>query len=296
MTNIAFLGLGAMGSRMAKRLIDAGHRVTVWNRNPNATEPLVEAGAIAAETPRQAAVGADFVIAMVRDDDASRSVWCDAETGAIGGLSDSAVAIECSTLTPQWVRKLADKVAGAGAAFLDAPLAGSRPQAEAGKLIFMVGGTDEHLSSAHPILDSMGGAVHHAGDVGSGATVKLMVNALFGSQLAMMGELIGFAAKSDIDPERAMEIIGSTPVCSLAAKLSAGAMLAGQWMPAFPIDLVAKDFGLAKSSAETVGAQMPLTEATGETYQKAAGAGYAKDNITGIVQLYHEVVPKGETE
>lgn len=288
MTRVAFLGLGAMGSRMAAKLIEVGHDVTVWNRTPDRGGALAAQGATVRSSPRAAAEGAAVVFSMVRDDAASAAVWLDEARGALGGLAAEAVAVECSTLSLEHVRSLAEAFAARGRAFLDAPLAGSRPQAEAGQLIFFVGGPMAALERVRPLLEVMGGAAHHAGEAGAGAAVKLMVNALFGVQLAVLGELIGFAGKAGLDPARAMEILGATPVCSPAAKGAAGAMLAGAFAPAFPIDLVAKDFGLVAQSAQAVAAEVPVSAAAGDVFRQGVAQGLGADNITGIVQLYGE--------
>src|SRR5919198_651892 len=134
MTDIAFLGLGAMGSRMAANVVKAGHRVTVWNRSPKACDPLIAAGAKAAVSPRAAATGAEFVIAMLRDDEASQRVWLDAQDGALAGMRKGAVAIESSTVTPDWSRALGRHVSESGVGYLEAPVAGTLPQAQAGQL------------------------------------------------------------------------------------------------------------------------------------------------------------------
>lgn len=288
MSSISILGLGAMGSRMATRLIDAGHDVTVWNRTRTRADALVELGAKVADSPREAATGADFVLAMVRDDQASRDVWLDADAGALHGMGPETVALECSTLSVPWLRELAESFREAGRTLVDAPLAGSRPQAEAGQLIFFVGGPDAAFDRVKAILAPMAGAVHHAGDTGAGVTIKLMVNALFGAQLGVLAELIGFAARAGIAPSTAVDILGTTPVCSPVAKVSAAAMVAGQWAPAFPIDLVAKDFALLGRSAADCGASVPLSTRTGEVYAEGIERGFGDDNITGIVQLYRD--------
>ena len=197
-----------MGSRMAARLIAAGHDVTVWNRTARLT-PLP--GAKVAGTPRAAAQGAEIVISMLRDDAASRKVWLDKESLALSGMSAGALGVESSTITPVQAAALHAAAAARGVAFLDSPLAGSRPQAEAGQLVFMAGGAATDLTKAEPVLLAMGAAVHHAGGVGAGSLVKLMLNSLFGAQLAIIGELIGLARKGGIDPARAVEIIGATP-------------------------------------------------------------------------------------
>src|ERR1700722_20275891 len=163
---IAVLGLGAMGSRMAARLLGAGHQVSVYNRSAGPAHKLVAAGAVAGKTPRAAAEGAEIVIAMVRDNEASRAIWCDEQDGALRGLGAGAVAIESSTLTPTWVKELGAKLQQRGANFLDAPVVGSRPQADAGQLIHLVGGDADIFVRAKGVLSSLGSAAHHVGPVG----------------------------------------------------------------------------------------------------------------------------------
>ena len=287
MTNIAFLGLGAMGSRMAARLLTAGHQVTVWNRSPERAEALCAAGARLAPTPRAAVEGAMFVIAMVRDDDASRAVWLDGETGALAAMAPGSVAIETSTLSLDWVRALAAHCADQGRAFLDAPVSGSRPQAEQGSLIFMVGGEAHIVAGATPILSAMGGAVHHAGPAGAGAMVKLAVNSLFGVQVAALAELTEMIRRQGFDPARAVEIVAATPVCSPAAKAAAGAMLANAFAPLFPVELVAKDFAYAQQAAGGDN-RVPMMAAAGRLFQQAINQGFGQDNLTGVVRLHRQ--------
>lgn len=287
MANVTILGLGAMGSRMAANLIKAGHAVTVWNRTAGKAAQLVASGAKLAPTPRATVAGADMVISIVRDDAASRAVWLDPVTGALAGMAPTAIAIEGSTLTVSWARELGTAAATSGIAFLDAPVAGSRPQAEAGQLIYFVGGDATIFARAEPVLKAMGGEVHHAGGIGSGAGVKLMVNALFGIQLAAIGELIGLAKKIGLDAAKAVEILGATPVCSPAAKLAAGAMLAGNFAPMFPIELVEKDFGYVIDEAGRVGAKVPVSSATREVFGDAKSHGFGADHITGVVKLFN---------
>src|SRR5512143_717389 len=157
MANVTLLGTGAMGSRMARRLIDAKHAVTVWNRTREKIAPLVAAGAVAAQTAAEAVKDSELVIAMLRDDKASREVWLD--SGALDAMPKNAVAIESSTVTVAWIRQLAEECAKRGIAFLDAPVAGSLPQAEAGQLIFLAGGDDGIVERVSPILRTMGSAV-----------------------------------------------------------------------------------------------------------------------------------------
>ncbi len=288
MSRIAMLGMGAMGSRMALVLLRHGWRVTVWNRTRARTEPLVAAGAETTASPREAVAGCGFAISMARDDEASRRVWLDPEDGALAAMPPGAIAIESATVTPGWARELAEACRARGVAFLDAPVAGSRPQADAGQLIFLVGGDADTLAKAHPLLSAMGAAVHHAGAAGAGATVKLAINALFGVQVAVVAELIGFLERSGVAVDAGVEILAATPVCSPAAKLAAKAMTAGNFAPMFPIDLVEKDFGYAQAAAEAQNAPVPVVRAARQTFSRAKRAGHGGDNITGVAQLYRE--------
>ncbi len=286
MSHIAFLGLGAMGSRMAANLLKADQAVTVWNRSREPAARLGELGASLAATPRAAAAGARIVISMVTDDAASRDVWLHADTGAAASLEPGTIAIEASTVTPVWIGELAQAVHAKGAAFLDAPVAGSRPQAEAGQLIFLVGGEAAVFDRIKPLLEIMGGAVHHVGRLGQGAVFKLAVNALFGIQVAALGELLGFLGRAGLDRARAVGILSSLPITSPAAAGTAELMMAGNFAPMFPIDLVEKDFGYALESAQAVGASLPTTDAVRRIYAEARLKGHGGDNIAGVVQLF----------
>jgi 3-hydroxyisobutyrate dehydrogenase len=286
MTSIAVLGLGAMGARMATRLIAAGHAVTVWNRSPEATEPLLALGATVKGTPRAAAQSAEIVIAMVFDDAASRTVWLDEKTGALGGLASSALAIESSTLTPEWVQELGVAVTARGAAFIDAPVAGSRPQAEAGQLIFMAGGEAIAIERARSVLAQLGSAVHHVGSLGHGAWLKLVVNSLFATQVAAMAEQLALLRAAGVDPDRALAALKAMPVTSAAAGGAATLMLARNFAPQAPVDLIAKDLGYAVRSAERVRSSLPVTSAVAARYTAASAAGFGAENLVAVSKLH----------
>ena len=291
MINIAFLGLGAMGSRMVEALLSENYKMIVWNRSVGKAERVCALGATLAESPREAVADADVIISMVRDDEASKIVWLDEEEGVLQAMKPGALAIECSTLSVDHVRALHNAFEKSSRRFIEAPLAGSRPQAEVKKLIFFAAGNVDDVEHARPLLLGMGAACHYCGTAGAGAAVKLMVNALFGAQLAVIAELIEFARATAVDVRNAIEIISTTPVCSLAASASAKAMLDGQFKPAFPIDLVCKDFNLLALSAKAHQAEIPVSTIVRQTFEKAIEKGFAADNITGIIQLYNKSIP-----
>jgi 3-hydroxyisobutyrate dehydrogenase len=285
MARVAVLGLGAMGSRIAANLIDAGHELAVWNRTREKTALIAAKGATVAASPREAAVRADFVIAIVRDDRASEFVWLDAEAGALHGMKAGAVAIESSTLSVAWAAELASRFSRANAAFVDAPVVGSRPQAEARQLIFLAGGDEALVKRCAPLLLATGVAVHHAGATGAGAAAKLAVNALFGVQVAALAEMLALARKAGLSAERTIDIIAATPVCSPAARAAATAMLAGEFAPLFPTELVEKDFGYAVVAAGGCESS-PVLEAARSVFARAIERGFGADNLTGIVRLF----------
>jgi 3-hydroxyisobutyrate dehydrogenase-like beta-hydroxyacid dehydrogenase len=283
---VGILGAGAMGSRIAQNLLKAGHPVIIYNRTADKVHPLVKQGAIYAATPREAAEQADIVMSMVSDDDVSRQVWLDPATGALQGLRKDAIAIESSTLTVEWTKALAAAIARQGKNFLDVPVVGSRPQAEAGKLIYLAGGQAAVLANIQPVLQSAGAAVvHHVGPVGQGMAMKLAINALFGIQVAALAELIGMLDKQGIAPEKAMECLGELPVMSLAAKGAGSLMVANHHAAMFPIGLVEKDFRYVIQTAKAADAAIPVSTSTHHIYQGAIAEGYENQNITGIAQL-----------
>lgn len=284
--SIALLGLGAMGSRMARRWLQAGFPLTVYNRTPAAAAPLVAAGATFATTPRAAAAQADFVVAMVTDDDVSRAIWSDPADGALLGLRPGAVAIESSTLTPNWVSLLAAAVAARGAHLIDAPVVGSRPHAESGQLIQLVGGDPAVVERARAVLAILGPTLHHLGPVGHGATLKLAVNALFAIQAATFGELLGLTAKSGLDPSAVVAALSSLPTTSPVGANLLKAMLARNYAPQAPVAIIEKDLRYALTAAREIGPALPTTATVHAQFTAAQTRGWGADNITGIARLF----------
>jgi 3-hydroxyisobutyrate dehydrogenase-like beta-hydroxyacid dehydrogenase len=286
---IAFLGLGAMGARMAARLLDAGHALTVWNRSDGPVGAFRDRAAVAA-TPREAAAGADLVIAMVTDDGASRAVWTGPD-GALAGLAEGAVAAEMSTLTPGWVREWAGLVAEAGGRPLDAPVSGSRPQAEGATLVVLVGGEGDALEAARPAFEAIGKSVQHVGGTGTGALVKLAVNALMGVGVAAAAELLAALRRSGIDETTAAEVIGATPAAAPVVATAMRLMADRAHDPLFPVELLDKDLRYALHVAAEAGSPAPLVAAARAQFEAAREAGLGGKNMTAVATLYDDRRP-----
>jgi 3-hydroxyisobutyrate dehydrogenase len=286
MSKIAFLGLGAMGSRMAANLARAGHDITVWNRDPAKAEAFCKQGASMAGTPKAAATGADFVFSMVTDDAAARKVWLDAETGALAGMKAGAIAIESSTVTPTWIHELGAAVKARAAHLLDAPVAGSRPQAEAGQLVFMVGGDAEAFTKAEPVLAAMAVRTMHVGAPGQGAVLKLAVNTLFAAQLESVAELLGFLSRNGFQPGQAAELLGAFPIVAPPVAGAAKMMAAKSATPLFTIDLIEKDLGYIIDTARASGADLPGAEASRAAFRRAQERGLGQSNVSGLAAVF----------
>ncbi|MDL4818794.1 NAD(P)-binding domain-containing protein [Actinomadura opuntiae] len=237
MTRIAFLGLGRMGVLMAGRLIAAGHDVAVWNRTAAKAAPAVEAGATLAASPAQAAAGRDLVITMLTDGNAVEDVLF-GPGGAADALAPGAVIADTSTIGPDAARRVRDRLPD-GVGYLDAPVVGSVPQAEAGELEVLAGGTADDIARAGGALEALG-RVRHVGPPGSGAALKLVANGVLVANFAVLGEALALAGRLGVDRGLALDVLARTS--AQARRLRDAAPGAP---PRFTLALAAKDLGLA---------------------------------------------------
>jgi 3-hydroxyisobutyrate dehydrogenase len=285
---VAVLGLGIMGSGMARQLLAAGFEVAVWNRSAEKAAPLGEAGARVAATPADAATDAAVVVAMLADDSVSRAVWT-GEDGAFAAMADGVIAIDSSTLTGGWVTQLAALAEARGIRFLEAPVTGSRDQAAQGALRFLVGGEGETLAAARPAFEAMGSAVVHLGPVGSGATVKLANNFLCGVQAASVAEAIALFEKQGLDVEQAMSILSDGAPASPLLKAVSRRMLDRSYDPHFLVPLMAKDLGYASKALAEVGIISAIAAAARQRFVDADDAGHSYEDIASIVEPLRSV-------
>ena len=283
MTKIGLNGLGVMGSGMAGRLLGAGFDLTVYNRNPERAEPLRQAGAKVAATPAEAAEGADFVITMVADDGASREVWL-GESGALESAQPGAILIDCSTLSPGWIRELAAQAETKGCPFLDAPVTGSRPQAQNGELLFLVGGSSEALEKARPVLQPMSRGVVHLGANGAGAVLKLINNFLCGVQAASLAEAMVWLERSGLDRDQALQILTGGAPGSPLVKALAERMSKQNYETNFRFELMMKDLAYAHAEASRAGIDLATAAAAVRRFEQGAAAGYGSQDISAVVE------------
>jgi 3-hydroxyisobutyrate dehydrogenase len=280
---VAFLGLGIMGAGMARRILDAGFPLSVFNRNPAKAAPLASAGAAVASSPGQAASSADVIISMVADDPAARAVWLGAD-GALAAASPGAVCIESSTATVGWVRELAKAAAARGCEFLDAPVTGSRSHAAAGELRFLVGGAPAALERVTPVLAAMGKTITHLGPSGSGALVKLINNFVCGVQVASLAEAVAMIERSGLDRDRALEVLTHGAPGSPLLKTIAARMTAADFTPNFFLKLMAKDLGYAIGEGRGLSVELATAAAALGDFKGAIAAGLGEKDMSAVVE------------
>ena len=286
-TKIALLGLGLMGSGMANRLLDAGYPLSVWNRNPDKTQPLAARGATVAKSPRQAAAGASVVLSMLSDVQVCRDVWL-GRGEAILGTAPGTILVESSTVTVEWIHELDQAAREHGCELLDAPVTGSKPQAEAGHLLFLAGGQNTVLDRITPILKTMGRDVVHVGPVGSGARLKLINNFLSGSQAAALAEALSLIERSGLDKEKALGVLTEGAPGSPIVKLLSGRMTARQYEPNFLLRLMAKDLRYAVSEADHQGLDLDMGRAALRVFEHAISAGQGEDDMAAVVEQFRQ--------
>jgi 3-hydroxyisobutyrate dehydrogenase len=199
MSKVAFIGLGNMGSAMAARLLTAGHELNIYNRTASRGTTLARLGANLCATPREVCIGVDAVVSMVADDRASRSVWLDPDGVLASDLPDGAFAIECSTLSHDWVTELASQATARGLRYIDAPVTGLPESAAAGELTLLVGADPGNLSAARELLAAFSNRIIHFGAVGTGTAYKLMINMLGAVQIASAAECMAIAERVGLD-------------------------------------------------------------------------------------------------
>jgi 3-hydroxyisobutyrate dehydrogenase len=280
---IAFLGLGIMGSGMARRLLVNGFPLVVFNRNVEKSKPFSAQGAHVADSSGEAAAQADVIISMVADDLAARSLWLGGE-GALAAAKPGKICIECSTVTVNWVRTLAAASGQKGCEFLDAPVTGSKTQAAAGELNFLVGGDSTTLEKARPALAAMGKAIVHLGPTGSGALVKLINNFVCGVQVASLAEALAMIERSGLDRAKALEVLtGGAPGSPLLKAVSAR-MTTPDFTPNFLLRLMAKDLGYAILEGGKLSVALTTATAALEDFQKAMATGHGEQDIAAVIE------------
>jgi 3-hydroxyisobutyrate dehydrogenase-like beta-hydroxyacid dehydrogenase len=274
MANLGFVGLGVMGGRMAKRLLDAGHSVTGYNRTKSKAQWLLDAGMKWADSPRAAAASSDVVFAMIANNNALRAVT-EGDDGIVAGLSAGKIYVEMSTVSPASIRELAKQVEAKGADMLDAPVSGSSITLDEGKLSFMVGGKREIFDRVLPYLQTIGPKATYVGGYGLAASMKVATNLSLAVQMLAFSEGLLLAEKSGIARETAVEVLLNSVMASPMVKYRGPFVLKMPEEAIFDVNMMQKDLLLALEMGRQLDVPLPTTAITNQMLTTTRAMGMA---------------------
>jgi 3-hydroxyisobutyrate dehydrogenase-like beta-hydroxyacid dehydrogenase len=284
MAKVGFVGLGVMGSRVAKRLLDAGHTVTGYNRTKSKADWLLKEGMLWADSPRQAAQASDFVFSMVTNTKALQAV-AEGPEGILSGLAAGKIYVDMSTVSPAVSQALAARVAELGAQMLDSPVSGSVVTLEEGRLSLMVGGDRQAFEKAQPLLLDIGPKVNYVGRNGLAVGMKIATNLSLAVQMLAFSEGVLLAEKSGIPRATAVEVLLNSVIASPMVKYRGPFVLEQPDEAWFDINMMQKDMNLALEMGQHLDVPLPTTAVTNELLTAARGMGMAQLDFAALFNV-----------
>ncbi len=289
---IGFIGLGNMGSRMARRIMAAGYVLAVYDVSAEKMRPFEREGSRAARTPKDAAGASDVVLCSVPDDSVLRGVVFGPD-GAFAGHSRGSYFVNLSTVSPMVSRELAEKGRGRGVSMIDAAVSGSTPQAEQGSLVVFAGGDPAACEHVKPILDVLASNVFYMGPSGAGAAMKLVVNTLLGVGLQAIAEAVALGQKAGLPRERLLDVLGQTAVVAPGHRSKLANALREEYPVTFALRLMYKDFGLVLEEAAERAVSMPATAVARQMCAARMAKGHEED-YSAVIQLMENLAGVGD--
>lgn len=284
MARIAFLGLGVMGAPMAGHLAKAGHEVTVYNRTSTKAEAWVNSyGGAMAQTPAEAAQGADFVFACVGNDDDLRMVTL-GQDGAFHTMSKGSLFIDNTTASADVARALYEEAKGRGFGFLDAPVSGGQAGAETGALTVMVGGDEADFAKAQDIMACYGAKVTLMGGSGAGQLCKMVNQICIAGLVQGLSEALNFGQKAGLDMTKALDVVSGGAAQSWQMVNRGHTMIADEFDFGFALDWMRKDLGICFAEAERTGASLPVTKIVSGFYDELSEKGFGRNDTSALIR------------
>lgn len=284
MAKVAFLGLGVMGFPMAGHLAAKGHEVTVYNRSPAKAQAWVaKHGGRSAATPREAAMGQDFVMACVGNDDDLRGI-CTGADGAFAGMATGAVFVDHTTVSAQVTREMSAAAAALGLGFVDAPVSGGQAGAENGVLSIMCGGTEAHYAAAEPVMAAYARVCKRLGESGSGQIAKMMNQICIAGLVQGLSEAMAFGQKAGMDGAAVVEVISQGAAGSWQMANRHKTMLDDKFDFGFAVDWMRKDLGICLDTAKQMGASLPVTALVDQFYADVQQMGGGRWDTSSLIK------------
>jgi 3-hydroxyisobutyrate dehydrogenase-like beta-hydroxyacid dehydrogenase len=285
---IGFLGLGIMGSAMARNLLKAGFPLLVYNRTADKANDLVAAGATLAPHPLAVAESADVIIAMVTGPEAlDELLW--GEQGAAGGFSAQKTFINMSSVSPRYTRDLAVELAPLSVAFIDAPVSGTKKPAEDGTLLILAGGDQEKITALNPVFAALGKKVIYCGQVGQGSMMKMVINLLLGVMMAGLAETMNFGQKNGLDQEAILDVVFSGPLNCGLFQMKADMLRTRTFPPNFPLKHMTKDLKFVIDTAYDSGAPVPAAHAILQLFRAGVAFQLGDEDFAAVHQVLHHM-------
>ena len=288
MAKLGFVGLGLMGSRIVKRLLDAGHQVSGYNRTRSKAESLIQAGMVWKNSPKEVAQAADITFSMVMDTAALSSITEGAD-GILAGLLAGKIFVDMSTVSPKSIRLLADRVADTGAQMLEAPVSGSIPAAESGNLIVYVGGNAEVLEKVRPVFEQMSQKIIHVGGNGQAIAMKIAINLNLPIQLVSLFEGVLLAERSGVSRTDALDALLNSVAASTAMKYRAPFMLKMPNEVWFSAAMMKKDIQLALELGEETGVTLKTAQLVNGLLDQAIAAGWGEQDFAVLYRVVEQL-------
>jgi len=280
---IGFLGLGTMGAFMAANLARAGRRVVVWNRTAAKADALVAVGAVAAQSPRVVGAACDVVVLCVTDAPQVDEVLF-GDNGLAEGLAPGSLVIDCSTISPLKAQEFAGRLRALGVAFVDAPVSGGSEGARNATLTIMVGGADEDVASATPVLELLGTTITHLGPVGAGQWTKAINQVIIAGTYLGVAEGVTLGLKAGLDMTKVVAALSGGVANSWILQNRSGRMIDDDYPLGFKIALHRKDLGIALGLADQVGAVLPVTAMAAGFEDEVIAQGHGDDDNSALAR------------
>jgi 3-hydroxyisobutyrate dehydrogenase-like beta-hydroxyacid dehydrogenase len=283
-SKLGFIGIGYMGRPIAQRLLNAGFRLTAYDRHRTKAEALIRYGGTVAENLAELSSNCDVVLSCLASDEAVLNIYKGAD-GAFANAHRGSLVIDLSTVNPQTSQELSRLGSARGVDVLDVTISGSTPAAEQGALTLFGGGDQGCFAAAESIFRVIARKYFYLGPSGSGATMKLVVNSLLGIGMQAIAEAVALGEKAGLDRNRLLDVLSETAVVAPAHVGKLEKAMKGDYSPQFPLRLMNKDFGLILNLAAAVGAQMPATRAAFEVNVAQSAQGQEQDFSAVILEM-----------
>jgi 2-hydroxy-3-oxopropionate reductase len=285
---VGFIGLGIMGMPMARNLMDSGYELTVHNRSPEKAEELGKEGAAVAATPREVAQKSDVVITMLPDSPQVREVVA-GEDGVLEGISEGALLIDMSTISPVVTEELAEALKEMGASMLDAPVSGGDVGAIEGTLSIMVGGEEADFQRAKPLFEAMGKTITHVGPTGAGQVTKAANQVVVALTIEAVSEALVLGSAGGVSPEKILDVLGGGLASNKVMEVKREKFLSHTFEPGFRSELHHKDLGIALAAGREYGVVLPVTAIVDQMLLSMRRKGWGGEDHSALLRIIEDL-------